>query len=50
MRLVSNTYEIEFKASRWNESGAKIENAVFVLQDHANAVRFRTIWAKVPRY
>lgn len=30
MQLVWNTYEIEFKGSRWNESGAKIENAVFV--------------------
>jgi len=84
MQLVWNTYEIEFKASRWNASGAKTENAVFVsatlngmvvqrdveldvssttagepdargaqalmLQDHGNAVRFRNIWAKVPRY
>jgi hypothetical protein len=30
MQLVWNTYEIEFKASRWNASGAKIENATFV--------------------
>jgi hypothetical protein len=84
MQLVWNTYEIEFKASRWNASGAKTENAVFVsatlngmvvqrdveldvsstaagqpdargaqalmLQDHGNAVRFRNIWAKIPRY
>lgn len=84
MQLVWNTYEIEFKASRWDGSGAKTENAVFVsatlngtvvqrsveldvtsttagepdasgpgalmLQDHGNPVRFRNIWAKVPRY
>jgi hypothetical protein len=84
MQLVWNTYEIEFKASRWDASGAKIENAVFVaatlngvlvqrdveldvssttagqpdargpqalmLQDHGNAVLFRNIWAKIPRY
>jgi hypothetical protein len=30
MQLVWNTYEIEFKASRWSASGAKIENARFV--------------------
>jgi hypothetical protein len=30
MQLVWNTYEIEFKASRWSNSGAKLENAVFV--------------------
>lgn len=30
MQLVWNTYEIEFKAARWNASGTKIENAVFI--------------------
>ena len=78
-----NTYEIEFKASKWN-GNSKIQNAVFVearlngmvvqrnvelpianttagtpdvagaqplmLQDHNNEVRFRNIWAKIPRY
>jgi hypothetical protein len=30
MQLVWNTYEIEFKASRWSDTGTKLENAVFV--------------------
>jgi hypothetical protein len=84
MQLVWNTYEIEFKASRWSDAGSKLENARFVLatlngmtvqrdveldltsttagqpdergprplvlQDHGNPVRFRNIWAKIPRY
>jgi hypothetical protein len=84
MQLVWNTYEIEFRGSRWNASGTKTDSAVFVkatlngrvvqenveldvssttaglpdergprplaLQDHGNAVRYRNIWAKVPRY
>jgi hypothetical protein len=84
MQLVWNTYEIEFKASRWSDAGSKLENAMFVLatlngmtvqrnveldltattagqpdaagprslvlQDHGNPVRFRNIWAKIPRY
>jgi hypothetical protein len=84
MQLVWNTYEIEFNAAHWSDSGDKLENAVFVsarlngqlvqenveldvsattagepdapgprplvLQDHGNPVRFRNIWAKIPRY
>lgn len=31
MQLVWNTYEIEFKASRWDGSGKKTKNAMFVV-------------------
>jgi hypothetical protein len=84
MPTVWNTYEIEFKAARWDASGGKTSDASFVLvtlngtvvqrnvelrvsstaegqpdmagpqalmlQDHGDPVRFRNIWAKVPRY
>jgi hypothetical protein len=84
MQLVWNTYEIEFKAARWDAAGNKTQIAIFVratlngkvvqrdvelelsmttagqpdasgpqpfmLQDHGNLVRYRNIWAKIPRY